>query len=203
MTAYSKEQPPACYVYTSTDAGTTWSIMSRVSRAFECSVTRLAGYHQVYLNARHAPSPSPALAGSAVPRVQAASYHDGAQFERNASFGPTFDPDSGGVLGATASIVSGNSSVLFFAIASGPAPYPTQLRDQKVNNGRRNMVLHSSKDEGAHWSALPLSTGLAGYVAMTTLPASGKLALLWETATDDECIGACALSFAIVDPRCG
>ena len=92
-------------------------------------------------------------------------------------------------------------SVLFFAIASGPAPYPTQLRDQKVNNGRRNMVLHSSKDEGAHWSALPLSTGLAGYVAMTTLPASGKLALMWETATDDECIGACALSFAIVDPR--
>ena len=150
MTGFTKEQPPACYVYASADTGATWSVVSRVDRAFECSVARLSTTasaggdqesHRVYLNARHVPLSSPVAAGSAVqfPRVQATSNNDGGQFERSSRLGPTFDPDSGGVLGATTSMMvanaggGSNSSVLFFAIAAGPAPEPAQLRDQKVS----------------------------------------------------------------------
>lgn len=187
----------SCHVYTSDDGGLTWNLTASIPRAFECQVSSMGG-HDVYLNARHMRDPSAKAApATPVPRLQASSHHDGANFTLNASMGWLYDPDQNGVYGSTVAMSGG--SQLFFVIAAGPATSPLQPMSE-TNSGRNNLVLHRSVNGGRTWDARVIAGGVAGYNDMVQL-SNDTLGIMWETEAegDTTCSGACALVFLEVN----
>ena len=97
-----------------------------------------------------------------------------------------------------------DNKTVYVAGPAGPAKHPGATYASPGNEGRRNVVLHTSHDGARSWDApAPLAEGYAGYSSMSGMPGGG-IALLYETATPwaaaAGCKGSCSVVFSPVAP---